>query len=78
MRPHCKTNLNTHSTKMKCSVKDFFGKCDPIRSSLPFNTWCPLKGHTYLNELLAESLRFVLVCMAFNWTLDVKFLDNLR
>ena len=26
---------------------------------LPFQTWCPLKGQTYLNKAAAESCRFV-------------------
>ena len=25
----------------------------------PFNPWCPLKGHTYINKPGAESCRFV-------------------
>ena len=31
----------------------------------PLSAWCPLKGHTDLNKPVAESCRFVYVCVTF-------------
>ena len=35
--------------------------CTPyviLNSNKPFNTWCPLKGHTYFNKPQGDSRRF--------------------
>ena len=42
----------------------------------PFSTWCPLKGHTYLNKPAAFSCRFVKVRVTFQWTLGTTGLNN--
>ena len=39
-----------------------------LSSKSPFNTRCPLKGHTYLSKPAAFICKFVWVYMSFLWT----------
>ena len=54
-----KRTLNKSARERELTVSNEYNNNLWVNTCWSFSAWCPLKGHTYLNKLAAESCRFI-------------------